>query len=1590
MTRGARHPGTDVPDDTPEEVPFAPLVVAIGASPGALPRLRGFFGALPTRSGYCFLLTQHVAADQEHLPVETLAPIVARPVALAEDGAAVAPDTVLVIPPGMRPGFRAGQLWLRRARRGSGRGDPVDRLLLAVAEAFGPRAVGVVLAGTGADGAMGLQAVSGAGGLAMAEEGAATGLSDGAPGATAIGLDFADYVATPKALAAALAEHDRHRRARLGGAGEAAQQRAAALASLTEVCALLRDRTGHDFRHYKASTLVRRLERRMRVLRLDTVDAYLERLRTDAQEPGILFRELLVGVTAFFRDPEAFQVLAERAITPLLARRAAEEPLRIWVAGCATGEEAYSVAILVREAMDSLKRPQQVQIFATDVNDRALAVARRGVYPASLAGQISPERLARFFTRRGRQWQVGEELRAMCLFSPHNVIADPPFSRLDLICCRNLLIYLGAHLQKKLIPLFHYALKPDGFLFLGASETLAGHAELFRPVDARQRLAQRKSTHGVALPARPEPRLPGTPATMLAASSSPRDGAASVHAPWREAAGGVLPPAEAELGAIAQRILLDEFAPAYAIVTGEGHLVFLSERADRFLQPPAGSFTSSITRMARRGLGIGLRAALSDAVRTRRTAVRDGLMLQGPEGLVPVRLTAQPMPELGYGEGLYMLVFQESSAAPATGRGGKRQGSTRTPDAEVVIGQLEQELVRTREDLERAVQDLEAANEELKASNEELLSMNEELQSSNEELETSKEEVQAANAALAAANADLENLLHATRIATIFLDREGRVRGFTPAATEIYPVTAQDVGRPLSHLTHRLRDVPPLPDPATMRAAAEGTPIEHEAESEDGRWFLRRVLPYRGPGGEADGLVVTFLDITRRKLDERALLDAEERLRLSQEAGGIGTWDWEVGTQKVHWSDQIPRLFGLSPATPASYPAFLERVHPEDRPTLEGAIEAAAGHRTPDLRAEFRVLAGDTGELRWIATRGEVERAAAGRPLRVRGVALDVTEQRAAETALRESEARLRDLLATLDLGAFMARDLDGTIRFWSAGAEHLYGWTVAEAVGRDAHELLRTVFPMPRAEILTALERDGEWTGDLRQRTRDGVEIIVTAHKALRRGPDGRPVAVLESLTDVTAQRRAEAALADSEARLRDLLATLDLGAFMARDLDGRIRFWSAGSEQLYGWTAAEAVGQDAHELLRTIFPVPRPEIAAALERDGEWTGDLRQRIRNGTEVVVAARKVLRRGPDGRPVAVLESLTDVTAHRRVEAALAESEAQLRAAVEGSPFPIMLHAEDGEVVALSRSWTELSGFGPEEIPTHSAWLRLAYPDRHQEIEALLEEEFTAGEVVRTGERTIHTKSGEARIWDVQAVPLGRLPDGRGLRMSAAVDVTERKHTEEQRLLLAREVDHRAKNALAVVQALLRLTPARKEETRLFAATVADRVAAVARAHGLLSRERWVGAELRALLEEELAPYAMDAPARVRLTGPAVRLTVNAALSLSMVLHELATNAAKHGAFSAPDGQVAVAWVQDPVGGKLRLDWREIGGPPVKVQPPSGDRKGGGFGSRLIARTVRQLGGNIEYTWDLTGLHCTLHLPCDRLGAAAVEDTTNPA
>src|SRR5919107_3935811 len=754
------------------------LVIGVGIAAGRLEPLTQLLSALGPDVPIAPVVIQHVGDGEVALAPEELAgstPLA--PIAI-EEGATPARGRLYLAPADAIVTIKAGRFRLRPPRTASERRNPVDRFFHGLAEAYGTRAVGILLSPSGSDGALGFEAIGAAGGMTMAESSAA-GAGTDVPASVAAACD---HLLPPAELAATLETYARHWKAITTGPA-LGERRREIQARVPEICDVLLRRTGHDFKHYKAATLVRRLERRMQVRSLSDVDSYVAELARDLNEPHVLCRELLIGVTSFFREPDAFDALSQRVIAALLTDRGPSDQIRIWVPGCATGEEAYSIAMLVREQLDRVDNAPKVQIFATDVNERSLVTARRGSYPQGIALQMSPERLARFFAKRGRRYQVNDELREMCLFSVHNLIADPPFSRLDLISCRNLLIYLGSHLQKKLIPVFHYALRPGGYLFLGASESLTGHNELFRVIEAKHRIAQRKDA---AI------RVPGQLRNQAAGALG-----------WR-AAGAA---SEADLGAVAQRILLDEFAPRYVIVSEDGQVVFLSEGADIYIQPPTGAFSNNIMRMVRRGLSVGLRTAFNEAIQKRRTVVRDVAAVHTAEGLQSVRLTVQPMPDLGREDGLYMLVFQDHG--PPLRRTGD-EGAPH-PDADAVIEGLERELLRTREDLERAVQDLEAANEELKSSNEELLSMNEELQSANEELETSKEEVQGANQALAAANADLENLLRSTRIATVFLDRDGLVRTFTPAAVEIYNLRSTDNGRPLDELRSHLRDLPDLP-----------------------------------------------------------------------------------------------------------------------------------------------------------------------------------------------------------------------------------------------------------------------------------------------------------------------------------------------------------------------------------------------------------------------------------------------------------------------------------------------------------------------------------------------------------------------------------------------------------------------------------------------------------------------------------------------------------------------------------------------------------------------------------------------------------
>jgi chemotaxis methyl-accepting protein methylase len=610
------------------------LVVGVGASAGGIEALAQLFGELEPGSGSVFVVITHLDPVRESPLAEALRSSASLPVVEVTADCELTADTIYVPAPGRVLELDGARLRARGLESDSDRRAPIDAFFTSLAASRGEAAAGVVLSGTGADGSLGLQIIAAQGGLTLVQD------PDTAthPDMPASAAGSSTLVLAPPAIAA-----------RLVGQAEALRRpdrahRIAALHEeierwLAEICRILRQRTGHDFHHYKTSTLVRRVARRLQVVGDLDVDAYATRLRDSAEEADALFRTLLIGVTSFFRDPAVFELLGTEILPPLIER--GEGPLRIWVPGCATGQEVYSIAILFDELMGKAGRRVPVQIFGTDIDDRALARARAGEYAAAALEPLSAERRRAYFTRHGERYRVDKAIREMCLFSPHNLISDPPFSRLDLISCRNLLIYLGPHLQRKLLPVFHYALRPGGYLLLGPSENLASHTELFRPVASAQRLFQR------------------------------RDAAATVGLHDLPRVGGIgsttaQPVGDDDLAVIAQRIVLEEFAPAHLVVNEDGELVHASAGVGTYLELPVGPPTQSVVRLARPGLRSSVRAALVDAVSRRRRAISQSGSLTTSGGVQRVMVTVQPMPAVNADAQLYMIVFQPAAVAVAT------------------------------------------------------------------------------------------------------------------------------------------------------------------------------------------------------------------------------------------------------------------------------------------------------------------------------------------------------------------------------------------------------------------------------------------------------------------------------------------------------------------------------------------------------------------------------------------------------------------------------------------------------------------------------------------------------------------------------------------------------------------------------------------------------------------------------------------------------------------------------------------------------------------------------------------------------------
>jgi len=814
--------------------------VGIGASAGSLEALDRFFDEMPADSGMIVVVVQHLERSHPSVLAELLGKHTQMPVQQAEDGVRAQPDHVYIIPPNAVLTLERGLLRVARPAE-TGLRTPIDTFLRSLAQDQGENAVGIILSGAGTDGTAGLRAIKVDGGLTLAQA-PETAKYDSMP-QSAIQAGLVDFTLPVEEMPARLQAYA----ARLAGdrrrGNEAADAQVTAI--LPAICEILQRQTGHDFSQYKRGTLLRRIRRRMQIQQTASAPDYVAYLERNAAEVELLHRDLLIGVTHFFRDPEVFAALAGEVIPAIFESDVPSAAVRIWVPGCSSGEEAYSIAILVREHASRFDSKRPIQIFATDIDTEQLAAARLGSYSDEIREHVSPERLERFFTREGASYQVARELREVCTFSEHSLIKDPPFSSLDLISCRNMLIYLAAELQKKLVPLFHFALRPGGYLLLGPSESLAAYPELFVTENRKHRLFRRNDS---AVRPRVEFPLSGRTGRPVAQPSPPPQSAA---------------PTSPHLFSQAfERMVLEEYAPPCAVINDRGDILYVAGRTGRYLQGPVGVPTNNLLDLAQGTLRIELRNALTKAVKNQRKVVRENVSVEVDGRPHLLRLTVRPVPGLPKAAGLFAVVLEVTGSAEEPDAEEVALGSSEQP----IVEQLENELRTTRADLQSAMEDIESSNEELKSANEELTSTNEELQSANEELQTSKEEMQSANdelhtkvQELDAANSDLQHHYLGTQIATIFVDRALRITRFTPAATRLFNVLEGDVGRPIRDLAPRFVEEDLLPDLQTVMRTE--TAIERRVHRADAA-FLVRMLPYRTVEKAVTGAGITFVDIT--------------------------------------------------------------------------------------------------------------------------------------------------------------------------------------------------------------------------------------------------------------------------------------------------------------------------------------------------------------------------------------------------------------------------------------------------------------------------------------------------------------------------------------------------------------------------------------------------------------------------------------------------------------------------------------------------------------------------------------------------------
>jgi PAS domain S-box-containing protein len=1132
------------------------------------------------------VIVQHLSPDFKSLMKELLERRTDMPIHRVEDSMELRPDSIYLIPPKktMKLEDRKLRLYEPESRAGQSVHLPIDHFFESVAREIGPRAVGVILSGTGSDGTKGVRAIHDSGGLVFIQE-PETAQFDGMP-RSAIQTEIADYILPIESIAQVI-----HRYAKQAdeGAESLTPIGSPEESFLTQVNDLLRQGGGIDFSHYRSSTLLRRVDRRMSMLGVGEYESYLELLKDSRDERETLHEDLLISVTCFFRDPESWESLRQNVLSALVGRSEHGSTLRLWVTACATGEEAYSLAMLVLEEMESQGKRLDVKVFATDVDAQALERAAEGLYPDTIAGDVSEERLARFFKRRGSSYQVIRELREMLIFARHDLTRNAPFTKMDVVTCRNVLIYMQPALQQQVVSTLHFALNPHGAVLLGSAETLGEYEDEFKPIDRGNKLFEKK--RHVLLPSSGRRQLSGM------GKLTGGIGRSTVVTPPPP------PRADAYFGAGLQQLFASENAVCL-IADENACLMHTYGDAERFFKAPSGRMSTELHQLVRAELATPVRTSVHRARSKRTPVVFTGIRLAGSaekDRVEEVELRTVYCEDTRSAPEFFVMELRSTERR-------RESGEDEVYDADASndqrVEELEHELQHVRENLQATIEELETTNEEQQSTNEELLASNEELQSTNEELHSVNEELYTVNAEyqkkiseLTEANNDIDNLLRSTDIGTVFLDPQLRIRKFTPSATAYFNLVEHDIGRPIAHLSHRIEFDNMLDD--LSQVALSGGLIEREVRTRDGGDVLLRVTAYRTGQSEHRGVVLTLVDVSELTRVRKELERSEHRFRQMAETITSVFWISSADMRSVLYvSPAFESIWGR-PCEDLYNDASIwhEAVHADDLDIARDASSRA--ERGEEFDVEYRITRAD-GEVLWLRNRGYPVFNAVGQVQRVVGVTEDVTPRVTAQGR----QAELAQLVETSS-DAIIGCDGEGSITTWNGAAEELFGVEAASACGRSLGE-----FQPAAGDFGSLVERlrSGEAVDSLESITdaRTGQQRDVLMRTSQVRDRYGRFVGASTIVRDITDQRRLRDALreqtelVDAQSREMDyiyLSAPIPLGL-----LDDRLVCVRANDRlaSLAGASAAECAGEPLSSLLPGLSPSLEP-ICRTVAETGE-----------------------------------------------------------------------------------------------------------------------------------------------------------------------------------------------------------------------------------------------------------------------------------------------------------------------------------------------------------------------------------------------------